>query len=212
MKTVGEILQQARLKKGLSLKDLSEQIKIRPDYLEAIEKNHFSRLPSATFVKGFISGYAKAVDLSPDHVQAVFRRDFDQSQTGEIVPRGLTHPIHTPSRLWHPKTTTAIISAFLILLVGAYFVKQLLSLNQAPPIDLAAPPEGQTTTAIVDVIGSTDPDATITINQKPVSTNLQGEFKTTLNLGPGPQVITVTSQSRDGKTRTLERHILVEQQ
>lgn len=209
MKTIGEILKQARINKNQTISEISEQVKIRPDYLEAIELNQFDKLPSATFVKGFITGFAKSVDVNPEQALAVFRRDFDQNQKGQIVPRGLVSPINTPSRIWHPRTTTAVISTVLVLLVGAYFLKQLIFLRQAPEITLYSPDENQTTSANIDVVGITDPDATVTINQKPIATNLEGEFKTSLNLSSGPQVIIVVSTDREGRARTLERNIIV---
>ncbi len=210
MKTVGEILKQARLKKGLTLKQLAQKTKVRPDYLKHIETSNFNQLPSATFVKSFIQTYSQAVGLNPQNVLAVFRRDYDQNTKGKIIPRGMAKPLAQPSKVWNPRTTTFFIALVLVTLVGGYMLKQLLSLNAAPQITLAEPEEGQTyTTSSIEVLGKTSTDATITINQKPVTLKQDGTFQTTLDLAPGDHTVIITSQSRDGKTRTLSRSITV---
>ncbi len=210
MKTVGQLLKQARTRQNLSLEAVADITKIRLDYLQAIESDQFHRLPSATFVKGFIQNYAKSVGLDPAITLAVFRRDFDQNQQGKIIPRGLTNPLKTPSRFWNPRTTTLSLAFVLILLLAFYAISQLLTLTGAPQLSLTYPQEGETLTPLVDVSGKTTTDATVTVNQTPVSLSLDGSFQTTLNLSPGHHTIIITASSREGKTRTLTRSVLVE--
>lgn len=210
MKTVGQLLLQAREKKNLSLDELAEETKIRPDYIQAVENDNFAQLPQATFVKGFITNLATTLDIDPSMALAVFRRDFDQNQQGKVIPRGLTKPLKTPSKFYNPRTTTIILGFTMMFLAGIYLTVQIFNFTQAPSIDLNSPEAETTTGSIVLVQGKTSSDATITVNQKPVSLNLNGEFETTLNLLPGEHTITIEAQSRDGKTRTLQRSIYVE--
>lgn len=209
MKTIGQILKEARLKKNLKRQDIASRTKIREDYLEAIEANQFGSLPSATFVKGFIGNYARAVDLDPNQALAVFRRDFDQNLHGKIIPRGLSHPIATPSRVWNPKTTTIALAVALVSLLGLYSIRQLVNFSQAPPITLDSPQTEAVTGPIIEVAGSTSSDATLTINQKPVSLDISGNFQTNINLEPGEHTLIIEASSRDGKTRTLTQPLTV---
>jgi len=139
MKTIGQLLRHAREKDHLSIEALAEITKIRPDYIVSIEQDQFDKLPSATFVKGFIRNLALALQLDPQVALAVFRRDFDQNKQGKIIPRGLTQPISTPSPLYNPRTTTIIITLVIFLLIIGYIFKQILDFNQAPPINLNHP-------------------------------------------------------------------------
>ncbi|MFC1749849.1 helix-turn-helix domain-containing protein [Pseudomonadota bacterium] len=210
MKSVGQFLREARLKNKLTINQVSNSTKIRPDYLQAIEKNKFHHLPSATFTKGFIRNFALAVDEKPDTALAIFRRDFDQNKHGRVIPRGMTHPLRTPSKFFHPKTTTLLVALIIFLGIGYYLITQILTFTQAPHITLTSPTSDTITSNIVEIKGSTSTDATISVNNQPISLNADGQFQTTLNLSPGDHTLVIKSESRDGKTRTLTRLITVQ--
>src|SRR3972149_6314095 len=80
MLTVGEVLRHRRLKLKLTFTNLSELTKIPADTLKALEKNQFDDLPEFPFLKGMVQNYAKALDLDPTPVVAVFKRDYGQRQ------------------------------------------------------------------------------------------------------------------------------------
>jgi len=61
---LGTLLKKAREEKGLSLDDIQEETKIRKKYLEAIEENNFDILPGNVYLKVFIKGYAREVDIN----------------------------------------------------------------------------------------------------------------------------------------------------
>lgn len=210
MKSVGQLLQDARKKQHYTLDQVASVTRIRADYLKALEHNKFDTLPSATFTKGFIRNYALAVGLKPDHALAVFRRDFDQNKQGHIIPRGLTHPLKTSSRFFHPKTTTLFVALIIFLVIGAYITSQILIFTQAPQITLTSPSQDIVVGTMVEVRGQTVSDATITVNNQPVSLNPEGEFKTTLDLKPGDHTLVIKAESRDGKARTLTKFITVQ--
>jgi len=67
--TVGEFgdkFRKAREKKELSLDDVSNVTKISSRMLQAIEEEHFDRLPGGVFNKGFIRAYAKHLGLNDE--------------------------------------------------------------------------------------------------------------------------------------------------
>ncbi len=63
--TIGEQLKQARLTRNASIEDVSRALHIRPFFLEALEENRFTDIPSMVQVKGFIRLYAGWLNLSP---------------------------------------------------------------------------------------------------------------------------------------------------
>jgi cytoskeletal protein RodZ len=62
----GNKFRKAREKKNLSLDDVSNVTKIGPRMLQAIEEEHFDRLPGGVFNKGFIRAYAKHLGLNDE--------------------------------------------------------------------------------------------------------------------------------------------------
>ena len=61
---LGTLLKKARQEKGLTLDDIQERTKIRKKYLEAIEANNFDILPGKVYLKVFVKGYAREVDIN----------------------------------------------------------------------------------------------------------------------------------------------------
>ena len=71
MKPLHEELKEIRLKKGISLEEISEKNKIRLDYLEKIEEGDYSVSP-LPFVRAFLREYAEVVGIDPDLVMSKF--------------------------------------------------------------------------------------------------------------------------------------------
>lgn len=63
-KTVGAILREARLAKGLSLAEVEKGTSIRSRYLEAVEKDEYDKTPGEVFLKGIIRNYGNYLGLN----------------------------------------------------------------------------------------------------------------------------------------------------
>src|SRR5262245_28056560 len=62
----GTKLRQARERRGVSLRAISEATKISVGVLEALERNDVSRLPGGIFSRAFVRSYAVEVGLDPE--------------------------------------------------------------------------------------------------------------------------------------------------
>lgn len=71
--TLGQLIKQKREEKGLSLKVISQQTKIHIGLLESLEADHYEKLPSKTYVRGFIKSTAKILGM--DQAQALLLLD-----------------------------------------------------------------------------------------------------------------------------------------
>ncbi len=61
----GEILKEERERQGIDLRDVAKALKIRYDYLLAIERSEFDKLPGEVFTKGYIRAYARYLNIDP---------------------------------------------------------------------------------------------------------------------------------------------------
>ena len=79
MKSVGDTLKRARERQGLSVAQVAEQSSIALSYIDAIEQDQFTLLPSYVAAVGFVSSYATVIGLDANAVLALLRRDLDES-------------------------------------------------------------------------------------------------------------------------------------
>ena len=77
----GPFLLAVREERGMSLDDLSRVTRISSRYLEAIEANAFDRLPSATFVKGYVKQVVEHLEIDGHGVVEAFMAAY-RSQRG----------------------------------------------------------------------------------------------------------------------------------
>lgn len=65
--TIGQYLKLRREEKGLSLKVISQQTKIHIGLLENLEADSYEKLPSKTYVRGFVKSTTKILHLDQEH-------------------------------------------------------------------------------------------------------------------------------------------------
>ncbi|MFC3225629.1 helix-turn-helix domain-containing protein [Marinibaculum pumilum] len=74
---IGDVLRQARERRGLTLQEVAAHLRISESYLAAIECGRFSQLPGRSYVLGFLRSYGKFLDLNPDKVVAQYKAEDD---------------------------------------------------------------------------------------------------------------------------------------
>lgn len=210
MKTVGDLLKNARLAKNITLDQIATHTKINKKYLEAIEANQYSLLPPAAFAKGFLHTYAQIVGIDPKTVLAIFRRDYDQDDKGRIIPRSLTQPIRPMTPGITPNMLTLVISLGLGLLIVGFFVRQIVQFSAPPKLTIIEPTENSVLISPVTIRGTTDSEATVTVNNRPATVSPTGEYSLESPLTEGQHTLVVVSVSRSGKKSTLERIIYIQ--
>jgi cytoskeletal protein RodZ len=68
MQTIGERLEEARKRKGISIREASEATKIRSDYLHKLESNSFDLNLPEIYIRGFLRNYAVYLKLNADKI------------------------------------------------------------------------------------------------------------------------------------------------
>ena len=76
MQTIGERLEEARKRKGISVREAAEATKIRSDYLQKFEANSFDLDLPALYIKGFVRSYARYLELDADRLLQEFASAF----------------------------------------------------------------------------------------------------------------------------------------
>lgn len=68
MQTIGERLEEARKRKGISIREAAEATKIRSEYLQKFEGNTFDLNLPDIYLRGFLRSYAHYLKLNADKV------------------------------------------------------------------------------------------------------------------------------------------------
>lgn len=79
MQTIGERLEEARKRKGISLREASEATKIRSDFLSAIEQNMFDYDLPDIYKRGFLKNYARYLKLDPEKILTDYHTQLEAS-------------------------------------------------------------------------------------------------------------------------------------
>ena len=72
MANLGHKLSEARNRKGISIREASESTKIRGDYLTRFENDDFDVNLPPVYLRGFLTNYARYLDLDPEGILADF--------------------------------------------------------------------------------------------------------------------------------------------
>jgi cytoskeleton protein RodZ len=83
MQTIGERLEEARKKKGISIREAAESTKIRGDYLQKFESNQFDIGLTEIYTRGFLRTYANFLKVPADRLL----NDYSALGRGEAKPR-----------------------------------------------------------------------------------------------------------------------------
>lgn len=87
---LGDYLKQKRLDKNFSLEKLSQKTKISVNILKALEANDYDHLPSAAYIKGFVTSYVKVLGSPLD--EAISKMEYTYLN---ILGKSFPHLNHT---------------------------------------------------------------------------------------------------------------------
>ncbi len=72
MQNLGERLEEARKRKGVSIREAAEATKVRSDYLQKFEANSFDLDLPPLYIRGFVRNYARFLELDAERFLAEF--------------------------------------------------------------------------------------------------------------------------------------------
>ena len=113
---LGETLRRARLSKNVTFEDAERVTRIRREYLEALEREDFKKLPAPVYARGFLRSYAGYLGLDPGQLMPFFPVGHVEEPSLDPLPE-----VEQP-RTWNMNGVLAIgVVGLLILLVVALY-------------------------------------------------------------------------------------------
>jgi len=133
MGRLGETLREARKQKGWSLAQVEGAIRIRQQYLAALEKEHFQEFASEGQIRGFLRTYALYLGLDPEEILECYDEEPRKVSRRPSIPR--------PRSLspWSMMNVLILVSIIVIVgIMGLYVASRQVA---SPPLPTPTPTE-----------------------------------------------------------------------
>lgn len=211
--TIGEYLRKVRQAQSMSLFDISQEVGISVNYLQAIEQGQYLEIPGEVYLKNFIRLYGDYLNLNSqklikryDKEKHILQNIMDHKGKRENSKRSLTEFLLSPKFI----RISAVSLIFLFLFT--YLGWELYSLFKPPKLQLISPAENLVTfTPVVAVEGSTLKEAVVTVNNQGVAVDAEGNFSEKIILKKGLNLIVVKARKERSKEAKIMRKVLVRQ-
>jgi cytoskeletal protein RodZ len=209
--TLADKLKKHRLEQGLTLAEVASRTKISLKYLEILEAGNYQNLPGEMYAKAWLKIYAKLLGLPTKELLFAYR--VERSVTTKIKnpeiksknKRFFNHHFLSPRLL----KFTGIGLVMLILL--AYLVWEINNIIAPPRVDIFQPSSNfRTTASTIIVVGKTEPEVSLMVNNELVLLDKNGNFSQTVNLAIGLNNLKISAKKKHSKINNLELDILRE--
>jgi cytoskeleton protein RodZ len=176
MSVFGDTLRQARVSKGVTLREAEQATRINRHHLAALEEEDFAVLPPLIYQRGIVRNYSAYLDLDPGKSLAMFEETRGGDSAAELV--AAVKPLEMP-RHWSPNFA---IIAFMVVM-GAVIFAWVYSISfSQEPVASTVPPAIPTVTPIPDdrlALPSPTAIPTATVAAPPTATAVPSPTATT---------------------------------
>ncbi len=210
MKKVGQILNQARLEKGLELEEASQELKIQKKFLKALEESNYQPFDSVVHIKGFLRNYSEFLGIKPEELLAFWRREFNEKEYKSKTKQLPEKPLKQQKTLITPAIVT--IGGIIIVTLGffSYLFLQYRSLTGPPKLEIEYPNDNaRISEKYINAQGVADTNTKLFINEQQVNLNENGRFNVPLALSTGLNTIIFTAKNEAGGNREVIRTVFV---
>jgi cytoskeletal protein RodZ len=121
----GSILKKRREELGLDLKDISALLKIKREFLSAIEDDLFDRLPARVYTVGYIRNYSDYLKVDPADIIKLYSKQLPPPKTAApIMPVILDKDRRKPKTLYIAATLLALAAGLIIYMKIPHTTKE----------------------------------------------------------------------------------------
>lgn len=207
---ISEQLRSARQARNIKLKDAAQKLNINCEYLEALEKGNFKKLPAGIYGKNFLKDYAIFLRLDWKDLEKKFTKELEALK--DDSEENLFTPSVAKSRYFisYPKIARGVILISIVFLCFIYLGDKLKKIYSQPNLVVANPQNNLVVEEkTISVNGRAEAEAEVIINGEKAVSDKKGNFFETVYLKEGVNIITVTAKKKYGRENTIKRQILV---
>ena len=212
---LGEKLSKKRVSLGYEIRDVERAIRIRSKHIEYIEAGDWAKLPPDVYVRGFLRSYARFLHLDPEKVILIYLKEKGLTENVKKVVSKKEEPpkqkFKAPKIIITPRRIAFLATGLVGFAILAYIGWQISILTAPPRLSLASPSDNvRVSDDTIIVEGKTDAGANVFINSVPIGVSPEGDFKESVSLQEGVNLIKIASENRLNKKTELTRTIVAE--
>lgn len=204
MLSVGTLLKDAREKKKLSLVDVEKRIKVRVQFITALEADKWDVFTSRIYITGVLKNYSRFLGLDEKKILAFFRREYERNEEIKFKEKVSNSYLSSDSK----KTIIASFVFAFVLLVG-YFSYQMFQYLRPPKVYIISPASSTfKRLQTIKVVGKTEKEAVVTIMGERIYQNKEGVFEYIMPLKQKENKLSIDVVGANGKKTVLERKFI----
>ena len=205
-KSLQTIFEETLEQKNLSHDKLANITAIPRRYIIAIQNLELNVLPSSPYVRGYLKKICEVLDLDFDNIWKIYELELRHKTSGAFdklpINRFAIHSINKKS----------VAGGAIAIVLIIFFITNFNSFFAKPDLNIENPKEAITTTSesAIDLLGSIDPKDKLTINDKEVVTDPNGNFESIYELQMGLNTINFKVKKIFGKENSEIRQVMLE--
>ncbi|PJA92484.1 MAG: hypothetical protein CO133_02960, partial [Candidatus Komeilibacteria bacterium CG_4_9_14_3_um_filter_37_5] len=197
--TVPEALKRAREQAGFDLLTCAKKLSIQVKYLEALEDGAYEQLPGEIYVRQWLRAYG--VFLNLDHKWLI--KEYQKERGVQIQFISFDRP-EIKINSWLNFITPRKLQLFGLGLIGlaifVYLTQQVFFLMRPPQLTVVEPPNNFITNErMINIIGRTEQEAEVRINDQMALLDQSGNFSAAINLAPGINILEIVAIKKRGQ-------------
>ncbi|MFA4942213.1 MAG: helix-turn-helix domain-containing protein [Patescibacteria group bacterium] len=209
-KGIGDQLRFTRLQKDLSVEEVARFLKVKPEYVYALEDEDYALLPGGIYGKIFLKKYVNFLGLDYKKIVKSFvkERRIYASEDDDVFSKKV---IKRRKLIIFPKVFRNLLIVLAIVTCVLYLGFYLKKITAAPHLAIITPAGNLVQSELnVDILGETEPESEVAINGQTVLIDKDGKFFQKIALKRGVNIIVVKAKKKYSREQVVTRQILVE--
>lgn len=207
-KSAGEILEETRREQNLTIEEAGRFTGIHPNHLIALETGDYSKLPGGVYSEKILETYADFLNIDITGLKKIFEKESKTfRQPGK---HGFASKISSKNFIVTPRIIeiVGIILAITIFLV--YLGFEINNIFAPPPLSISSPLDNLVTEKpTVEVVGQTEKEVKIKINDQEIQSDAGGNFHESVSLQPGLNIIKISAVKKRSRENIIYRQIIL---
>lgn len=92
IENIGLYLKNLREERKIPVAQVAQELKTKPETIQAIEANDFQKIPAVPYIKGYLRSYANYLGIDSEHILAEYNRQYPNTEKQEFIYQGQKLP------------------------------------------------------------------------------------------------------------------------